>query len=416
MLMKAADILEAREDQLRAAMTAETGCTNAWVASNIRLGAAMLREAGAMTTQINGEVIPTDQPHNLSLAVRQPVGVVLGIAPWNAPVVLSIRAVAMALACGNTAILKSSELCPATHWLVADVLRQAGLPPGACNLISHSPVDAGRLAESLIAHPAVRRVNFTGSTHVGRLVAQMCATHLKPALLELGGKAPLVVLDDADLDEAVKAAAFGAFMNQGQICMSTERIVVDRKVADEFVERLAAKARTLVHTHSDRSDAVFGALVDEASARRVKALVDDAVSRGARVVAGGRVKGAFMDATVVDHVVSDMPIYAQETFGPVVAVVRVNGVDEAVRVANDTEYGLVSAVFGRDIGRALGVARLLDSGICHINSGTLHNEPQMPFGGMKASGYGRFGGRSVIDQFTELRWISVQTAPRAYPF
>ena len=214
-------------------MAAETGSTAIWAGFNCMLAAGMVREAAAMTTQITGEVIPSDMPGSLALGYRQPVGVVLGIAPWNAPVILGVRAIAMPLACGNTVVLKASEMCPGTHRLIGEVLQEAGLPPGVVNVVTNAPKDAGEVVDALIAHPAVRRINFTGSSRVGKIIAKRCAEYLKPVLLELGGKSPLIVLDDADLDEAVNAAAFGAFANQGQICMSTERIVVDEKIADD---------------------------------------------------------------------------------------------------------------------------------------------------------------------------------------
>ena len=371
-----------------------------------------------MTTQISGrKSFPTDKPDNLAMAFRQPVGVVLGIAPWNAPVILGVRAVAMPLACGNTVVLKASEMSPGVHRLIGTCLAEAGLGDGVVNVVTNAPEDAQAVVEALIAHPAVRRVNFTGSTRVGRLIALACARHLKRVLLELGGKAPLVILDDADLDAAVNAAAFGAFMNQGQICMSTERIVVDDKVADSFIAKFAAKAKSLPYGDPRKGNVVLGSLVSGAACDRVGGLIDDAVAKGA-VIAAGRTTGdgTIMPATIVDHVTPAMRIYGEESFGPVVTVVRVSGIDEAVRVANDTEYGLSSAVFGRDIARALGVAKRIEAGICHINAPTVHDEPQMPFGGTKASGYGRFGGKAAIDEFTELRWITLQTGPRHYPF
>ena len=220
-------------------MADETGATEAWGRFNVTLAAAMLREAAALTTQVVGEIIPSDRPGVTALALRQPVGVVLGLAPWNAPVILGVRAIAAPLACGNTVVLKGSEICPHTHRLIGEACRDAGLGEGVVNVVSNAPADASRIVEALIAHPTVRRVNFTGSTRVGRQVAELAARHLKPALLELGGKAPLIVLDDADLDEAVAAAAFGAFMNQGQICMSTERLIVDETIADAFAAKLA---------------------------------------------------------------------------------------------------------------------------------------------------------------------------------
>ena len=245
LLLKAADQLQAKTPQFIEAVGAETGGTGMWAGFNVFLAAGMLREAAALTTQISGEVIPSDVPGSLAMAVRQPAGVVLGIAPWNAPVILAVRAIATPLACGNTVILKGSENSPRTHGLIIEALQEAGFPAGVVNYVTNAPADAGAVVEAMVAHPAVRRVNFTGSTKVGKIIAQTCAKYLKPVVLELGGKAPFVVLDDANLDDAVNAAAFGSFANSGQICMSTERLIVDSKVADEFVKRFAAKASQL---------------------------------------------------------------------------------------------------------------------------------------------------------------------------
>ena len=412
----AADVIAARAEDFAEAMMAEIGATAAWCEFNVRLAAAMLREAAAMTTQIAGEVIPSDTPGRIVMTTRQPAGVVLGIAPWNAPIILGVRAIAMPLACGNTVILKASELSPATHRLIGTALRDAGFPHGVVNVVTNAPEDAGKVVETLVSHPAVRRISFTGSTRIGRLVAETAARYLKPILLELGGKAPLLVLDDADLDEAVKAAAFGAFVNQGQVCMSTERIVVDEKVADAFLQKFAAKARALPAGDPRAGDVVLGSLVNRDAVMHVRMLIDDALAKGARLVAGGEVNGTVMTATILDHVTPTMRIYGEETFGPVVIVLRAKDVDDAVRLANDTEYGLAAAVFGRDVARALAVARRIESGICHINSSTVFDEPQMPFGGTKSSGYGRFGGKAAIDHFTELRTITIATGPQAYPF
>ncbi len=396
-------------------MTAETGSTGPWGGFNTMFAANVLREAAAMTTQVSGEIIPSDKPGNLAMAIRQPAGVCVGIAPWNAPVILGTRAIAMPLACGNTVVLKASEMCPATHRLIGQVMREAGFPKGVVNIVTNAPADAAQVVEALVAHPAVKRINFTGSTRVGKIIAKLAAEHLKPVLLELGGKAPLIVLDDADLDAAVNAAAFGAYMNQGQICMSTERIIVDEKVADAFVEKLAAKAKGLP-AGDPRGHVVLGSLVSLQAAERVEEMVQDAIAKGAALVAGGNRTGAIMEATLVDKVTPDMRIYSEESFGPAKSVIRVNGDDEAIRVANDTEYGLSSAVFSRDIQRAMGVARRIESGICHINGPTVHDEAQMPFGGVKASGYGRFGGRAAIAEFTDLRWITVEDPHQHYPF
>ncbi len=414
-LLKAADLLDARGAEFSALLTAECGAIGPWGHFNAHFAASLMREAASMTTQIDGSVIPSDVPGNFAMAVRQPCGVVLGIAPWNAPVILGTRALAMPLACGNTVVLKASELCPGVHRLIGTVLHEAGLGDGVVNVVTNAPADAAQVVERLIAHPAVRRVNFTGSTHVGRIIAQHAAQHLKPALLELGGKAPVLVLDDADLDAAVDAIAFGAFFNQGQICMSTERVIADRKIADALVDKLAAKARTLRAGDPMDATAQLGAMVSVDAAKRVQALVEDARAHGAALPVGLHADGAIVQPVIVDGVTPAMRLYGEESFGPVVTVARVDGDDEAVRLSNDSEYGLSAAVFSRDVSRAMQVARRIESGICHINGPTVHDEAQMPFGGVKSSGYGRFGGKASIAEFTELRWITLQNTPRHYP-
>ncbi|NBS99100.1 MAG: aldehyde dehydrogenase [Betaproteobacteria bacterium] len=417
LLLKAADALEAKTPAFIEAVAAETGATAMWAGFNVMLAAGMLREAAALTTQVAGEVIPSDVPGSLALAVRQPAGVVLGIAPWNAPVILGVRAIATPLACGNTVILKGSENCPRTHGLIIEALQDAGFPPGVVNYVTNAPADAGAVVEAMVAHPSVRRVNFTGSTKVGKIIAQTCAKYLKPAVLELGGKAPLLVLDDADLDDAVDGAAFGCFANSGQICMSTERIIVDEKVADAFVKKFGDKVRALPLGDPRKPEpVVLGSVIGMGTVNHCNALIDDALAKGARLVCGGKAESTLMPATVLDYVTPAMRIYREETFGPVKCVVRVKDTAEAIACANDNDYGLSAAVFGQDIARAFNVARKIDSGICHVNGPTVHDEAQMPFGGVKGSGIGRFGGRAGVAEFTELRWITVQTKPRQYPF
>ncbi|ESX61074.1 salicylaldehyde dehydrogenase [Mesorhizobium sp. LSHC422A00] len=415
LLSKAADVMDSKVGEFTKLMMEETGATGPWAGFNVMLAAKMLREAAAMTTQISGEVIPSDKPGTLAMAIRQPAGVCLGIAPWNAPVILGSRAIAMPIACGNTVVLKASEMCPGTHRLIGQVLVEAGLPKGVINVVTNDPKDAATIVEALVAHPAVRRVNFTGSTKVGRIIAELAGRHLKPALLELGGKAPLVVLDDADIDAAVNAATFGAYMHQGQICMSTERLVVDEKVADEFVAKLAARAAQLP-AGDPRGHVVLGSLISDRAADKMEELVADAVAKGARLVAGGKRTGTVVEATLLDHVTPAMRVYSEESFGPVKPVIRVKGEDEAVCVANDTEYGLSSAVFSRDIRRAMAVAARIEAGICHINGPTVGDEAQMPFGGVKGSGYGRFGGKASIAEFTDLRWLTIEDPGQHYPF
>jgi benzaldehyde dehydrogenase (NAD) len=416
LLMRAALVLEGKQAAFASAMAAETGASGIWAGFNVHLAAAGLMEAAALTTQIAGEVIPSDVPGSLAMGVRQPAGVVLGIAPWNAPVILAVRAIALPLACGNTVVLKGSEVCPATHGLIIESLQEAGLPAGVVNFVTNAPADAGPIVEAMIAHPKVRRVNFTGSTRVGKVIAASCAKYLKPVVLELGGKAPLLVLADADLDAAVDAAVFGAFANSGQICMSTERIVVDRRVADAFVKRLAVRSVELPLGDPRNGPIVLGSVVDMSTVERCNALIDDALAKGATLLCGGKADSTLMPATLLDHVTADMRIYHDESFGPVKGIVRVDGDEEAIACANDNEFGLSSAVFSRDIARAMNVAKRIESGICHINGPTVHDEAQMPFGGVKGSGFGHFGGKAGIAEFTDLRWITVQTTPRQYPF
>jgi acyl-CoA reductase-like NAD-dependent aldehyde dehydrogenase len=349
------------------------------------------------------------------MALREPAGVVLGIAPWNAPVILGVRAIAVPLACGNTVVLKASEQCPRTHALIVEAFVEAGLGGGIVNLVTNAPEDAGEVVGAMIDHPAVRRVNFTGSTAVGRIIARRAAETLKPVLLELGGKAPMIVLEDADLDEAVKAAAFGAFMNQGQICMSTERLIVVDAVADSFVEKFKAKVATMKAGDPRVGGTPLGAVVDLKTVQHVRSLIDEAIADGAVQVNGGEADGVIMPAHVIDKVTPAMKLFRDESFGPVVAVVRARDEAHAIELANDTEYGLSAAVFTRDTARGLKVARQIKSGICHVNGPTVHDEAQMPFGGTKASGYGRFGGKAGIDAFTELRWITIETEAGHFP-
>jgi benzaldehyde dehydrogenase (NAD) len=414
-LTKAATALEGKAEPFIEAMMGEIGATRGWALFNLTLAASMLREAAALTTQIAGEVIPSDKPGCLAMAVREPAGVILGIAPWNAPIILGVRAIAVPLACGNTVVLKASESCPRTHALIVEAFEDAGLPKGAVNLVTNAPQDAAQIVGALIDHPAVRRINFTGSTGVGRIIAMRAAQHLKPVLLELGGKAPLVILEDADLDEAVKAAAFGAFMNSGQICMSTERIIVVEAVADAFAARFRAKVAAMAVGDPREGSAPLGAVVDQKAVDHVRRLIEDAVADGAEQLVGGEADGVLMPAHVIDRVTPAMRLFREESFGPVVGVIRAKDEAEAIELANDTEYGLSASIFTRDVARGLRLARRIKSGICHINGPTVHDEAQMPFGGVKGSGYGRFGGKAGIDSFTELRWITVETQPGHFP-
>lgn len=418
LLTAAADLMDKRAPDIAAAVTEECGGTFGWGMFNCGLAAGMLRAAAGMAglPAQSQETIPSGVPGLDARAVRRPVGVVTAMAPWNAPVILATRAVATPLAFGNTVVLKGSEKCPRVHAAVVAVLHDAGLPAGAINLVLHSAEGAPDVVDELIAHPAVRRVNFTGSTRVGRIIAAKCAEHLKPSVLELGGKAPMLVLDDADLDHAAAAASFGAFMNSGQICMSTERVIAEAGVADALAGKLADRAGKLVAGDPREQGTMIGPVVDDASREHVLGLLEDARAKGARVLIGGSdLGGNVLTPAVVAGVTAQMRLYHEESFGPVVAVLEAADTDDAVRLANDSDYGLSASVFTGDDQRGLAVAERIDSGICHVNGSTVHDEPAMPFGGVKASGWGRFGGTAALHEFTELRWITVQSGERHYP-
>ncbi len=415
LLDRAAQLMEERQEEFAATVAEETGGTFGWGMFNVGLAAGMLRDAGVQAAAVHDQEIHSHVPGKRMRAVRQPAGVVVGIAPWNAPVILGTRALAAPLALGNTVVMKASEASPRTHGLIVDCLARAGMPAGVVNLITNAPADAADVVEELIAHPAVRRINFTGSSHVGRIIAEKAGRHLKRVVLELGGKAPMVILDDADLDAAAAAANFGAFMHQGQICMSTERIVVDRRVADEFAERLVARASGLKVGDPRDPSTQIGPLINAAALDRVSELVEDALEKGALLLTGGEADGLVYQPTVLRGVTPEMRIYREESFGPSVSLIEVDDAEEAIAVANDTEYGLSASIFSGDVERAEQLARRIQSGICHINDTTVHDEPQVPFGGVKASGWGRFGGQWAAEEFTELRWISIQDERREYP-
>jgi acyl-CoA reductase-like NAD-dependent aldehyde dehydrogenase len=418
LFIRAADLLESRSGEAASLMTAETGAIGPWGYFNVQFAAEMLREAAAMATQPVGEVLPTSVPGALSFAIRQPAGVVASLSPWNAPVILGIRAIAAPLAAGNTVVLKPTEHAPISAGLfLADVLAEAGFSAGACNVLTTAPEDAPAVAEALISDPRVRRVSFTGSTKVGRSIGEVAARHLKPIVLELGGKNSIIVLDDADLDYAVNAIAFAAYMNSGQICMCADRVIAARSIAGELATRLAEKAAKLPAGDPRDPGTLIGPLISGAAAERVADLVEDACAAGAQVVAGGgKPDGAVYPASVLSGVTPDMRIEREEIFGPVCTVLAVNDDDEAIAAANATTYGLTAGVLTEDVRRGWEVARRLRTGIVHVNDQSVDDEPQAPFGGVGDSGHGRFGGRAGMEAFSELRWVTLQRGHRSFPF
>ena len=416
-LLRAADILERRQQEIVGIVTQETGSTFGWGMFQTGFVPGLLREAAAQVHAITGEIIPADLPGALFMTIRQPVGVVAGIAPWNAPLILSLRAVALPMACGNTTVLKPSAEAPVSGGILfAEVFEEAGLPKGVFNVVTNGPDFSGEVGDELIEHPKVRRLSFTGSTKVGRQIAEKAARHLKKVTLELGGNDPLIVLKDADIEYAVNAATFGRFNHQGQVCMSSKRIIVEKAIVAGFTEKFVEKAQGLEVGDPQDPDTVIGPLINQHQVDKLHKQVEEAVKQGARLVCGGKYEGRCYYPTVLTDVTPDMNIAREETFGPVAPIITVEDADEAVRVANDSRFGLSAGVITGDFQKGLDVAERLESGMVHINDSTIHDEPQVPFGGMKESGYGRHGGRAAIEEFTELRWISVQRTPRQYPF
>jgi acyl-CoA reductase-like NAD-dependent aldehyde dehydrogenase len=414
--LKAADLLESRHDEVVSLLARETGCGFGFGMFQLHFVPGLLRQAAALAYAPIGTVIPSDTG-KFSMGLRRPVGVVGAIAPWNAALILSARSIAAPLALGNTVVLKPSEWSPVVGGLLwGEIFGEAGLPAGVLNVVAHAPGAAQPIGDELVENPAVRRLNFTGSTGTGRKLAGACGRHLKRIVLELGGYNPLVVLADADLDYAVDASVFGSFLHQGQICMSARRIVVERPIADAFVERLVAKTKALKAGDPKEPDTIIGPLINEDALATVKARVDDAVAKGATVLAGGEAVGPCYRATVLADVPEESDFAQVETFGPVVAVEVVDSADEAIERANATAYGLASGILTGNPDRGLALAQRLDAGIVHVNDQPVGDEPQMPFGGVKDSGFGRFGGQAVVDEFTELRWITVQSGSHPFPF
>ena len=415
--LRAADIFERRQQEILDIVTQETGGTFGWGMFQTGFVPGLLREAAAQVHAVTGEIIPADLPGAFFMAIRQPVGVVAGIAPWNAPLILSLRSVALPMACGNTTVLKPSAEAPVSGGIIfAEVFEEAGFPKGIFNVVTNGPGFSGEVGDELIEHPKVRRLSFTGSTEVGRQIAEKAARHLKKVTLELGGNDPLLVLKDADIDYAVNAATFGRFNHQGQICMSSKRIIVEKPLATHFIEKFVEKVQRLKVGDPQDPDTVIGPLINQEQVGKLHKQVEEAIENGAKLVCGCKHDGCCYYPTVLTNVTPDMNIAREETFGPVAPIIIVEDADEAVRVANDTRFGLSAGVITGDFQKGLEIAERLESGMVHINDSSIHDEPQVPFGGMKESGYGRHGGRAAIEEFTELRWISIQRIPRQYPF
>jgi acyl-CoA reductase-like NAD-dependent aldehyde dehydrogenase len=414
--LKAADILESRIEDTASWLTRETGATFGFAMFQLQFVAGLFRQAAALGYQPIGEIIPSDTGA-FAMGIRRPVGVVGAIAPWNAALILSARALSAPMALGNTVVLKPSDLSPYVGGLMwGEIFSEAGLPEGVLNVVTHAPGEAGPIGDEFAENPLVRVINFTGSTETGRRIAEAAGRNLKRVVLELGGYNPLIVLADADLDYAVNASAVGAFMHQGQICMSARRIIVEEPIAESFIERLVEKTKGLASGDPKKHETIIGPLITPEALKTVKSRVDDAVAKGAKVLAGGEADGSVYQATLLTDVPEDADFARVETFGPVAGVEVVGSAEQAVERANSTAYGLSAGIITSDPDRGLALAQQIESGIVHVNEQTVADEPQMPFGGVKDSGFGRFGGSAAISEFTELRWVTVTSGTHPYPF
>ena len=415
--LRAADILERRGEEVLAALAAETGCGAIFGRVQLGFATRLLRQAAQLAYRPAGELLPSDVEGTTAMAVRRPVGVVAAITPWNASLTLAGRGIIGPLALGNTVVLKPSEDSPYTGGaLWAEILHEAGLPAGALNVVTHAPGEAGGIGDALLADPLVKRINFTGSTATGRRLAEKAGRYLKRMVLQLSGQNPLIVAGDADLDYAVDAATYGAFVHQGQVCMCARRIYVERPLAEEFAERFAARAAALPTGDPSDPDTVVGPVINEWALALIDRRVTEAVGLGARVLAGGVPAPPCYPATVLTDVPDEAEIAQGETFGPVVVLEAVDSAEDAVARANASDFGLVASVITGDRPRGLRLAAALDVGIVHVNDQPVNDEPQMPFGGVKDTGWGRFGLGFAAAEFCELRWITTRDQDRAFPF
>jgi vanillin dehydrogenase len=412
-LMRAADELEAARGEMVDLLIDEAGSTFGKAQFEIGFAANLVRSIAGEARRIHGDVFPSDVPGLISMAIRRPLGVVAGISPFNFPVVLSLKKVAFALACGNTFVLKPSEETSLVGLKLAEIFERAGVPAGVFNVV---PGDGKTMAQVLYDDPRVKLISFTGSTAVGRIIATECAKRGKRVVLEMGGKSPLIILKDADLDYAVDTACFGIFIHQGQICMAGSRIIVEAPIYEEFLKRFAAKAATLKVGDPRDPHTVIGPLIRSSQCPMIDKKIKDAVAAGARLVTGGKYEGNFYHPTVVADVTPEMAAFRDELFGPVAAVSKANDAEHALALANNSAYGLSSAVLTNNLQLAMRFALELEAGMVHLNGPTIHDEGTVPFGGVKDSGSGREGGRWSTDEMTEVKWVTIQMGRRPYPF
>ncbi|MFV0244618.1 MAG: aldehyde dehydrogenase family protein [Qingshengfaniella sp.] len=417
-LHKAAALFAERQQQFVSALIEETGSGFGKAMFECSMVPLALAEAAALTTREIGETYPSQVPGKINRTVRRPAGVAGVISPWNFPLYLSLRGFVYALALGNTIVLKPSEDSPVVGGLMlAELLADAGVPPGVFNVVTTSRDGAAMVGDSFVRDPRVAVLSFTGSTRVGQALSTACAGQFKPIMLELGGKNPIIVLEDADLDRAVDLAFFGSFLHQGQICMSADKILVHRSLFDAFVDKLVAKTKHFVPTSPEEQTCVIGPIINDRQLRRIEKMINDARDAGATVHCGGAAQDPYYQATVLTGVTPEMAVWREEIFGPVTTVTPFETEAEALAMANDTPYGLSASVITGDVLRGEVLAERIHAGMVHVNDSTVHDEPHCPFSGIGASGGGgKWGPKGAIEAFTIQRWISTQRQAHQLPF
>ncbi len=404
-LCKAAELMEARRGEFVDILIDEVGSPVGKAQFEVQYAISCLRAAAGVCRRVTGQTQPSEIPGRFSMSLREPVGVIASIAPFNVPLLKTVKLSSTPLATGNTVVMLPSEEAPMVAHRLAEVYRDAGVPDGVFNVVSGFGETIG---DSLTTHPLTKVVMFTGSSRVGRHIAALCGQHMKRVVLELGGKSPLVVLADADLDRAVEAAAFGQFFFQGQACMASSRIYVEKSIQEEFTRRFKALAETLEMGDLRVPSTWVGPIISERQRNRVRTHIEDARAKGAKVIAGGQWIGNCCQPTILSEVSEEMTLCREETFGPVTSIYPISGLDEALQRANDTNYGLSAAIFTQDISKAMAFVQGVHSGMVHINAPTLHDEPHVPFGGVGDSGFGREGTDIDIDTLTEWKWVTIQ--------
>lgn len=411
---RAAELLKERREEIVRILVEENGASQ--LKANIEADAALgiLKEAATFPIRMQGKIMPSIIPGKENRIYHKPAGVVGIISPFNFPFHLTMRSLAPALGAGNGVVLKPDLQTMISGGLfLGKLFEDAGIPKGLLNV---TVCKSSEIGDAFVEHPIPRIISFTGSTPVGRHIGELCGKHLKRVALELGGNNVMIVLKDADIDRAAGSAAFGKFLNSGQICMSLNRIIVERPVYDTFLQAFVERASRLRYGDPRNADVVVGPLINNRQVVRIQKLIEDSIAAGAKFALQGKVEGNVFAPTILSHVTNDMPIAQEEIFGPVVGVIAVDSEEEAIRVANDSEYGLSGAVHAGSIEHGVEVAQQIETGMIHVNDQGVNDEPIVAFGGEKASGLGRYGGEWALHEFTTVKWISVQTKPREYPF